>query len=133
MQCFNCQAHGHVAANCDNMQRCCGHHHVKDCNQNEPCCANCNGEHSAAYKGCQKYKEAKLKARAASYAEALKYKPENKDKERAQKIANDAQTQIKNNLESKLTSHFTKLGSKIEQITNIANERLRIDLHSQID
>ena len=33
VQCFKCQAHGHIAANCDNMQRCpiCGgHHHVKD-------------------------------------------------------------------------------------------------------
>ena len=106
---------------------------LKDCNQNEPCCANCNEKHSAAYKGCQKYKEAKQKARAASYAEALKNKPENKDKERAQKIASDAQTQIENNLESMLSSHFTKLENKIEQITKIANERLRIDLQSQID
>ena len=44
-----------------------------------------NERHSATYKGCQKYKEVKLKARAASYAEALKNKPENQDKERAQK------------------------------------------------
>ena len=136
MQCFKCQAHGHIAANCDNMQRCpkCGgHHHVKDCNQNESCCANCNERHSVAYKGCQKYKEANLKARAASHAEALKNKPENKNKERAQQIASDAQTQIDNNLQSMLWSHFTKLGNKIEQITKIANERLIIDLQSQID
>ena len=88
VQCFNCQAHGHIAANCDNMQRCpkcSGHHHVKDCNQNETCCANFNERHIAAYKGCQKYKEAKLKARAASYAEALKNKTENKDREIAKK------------------------------------------------
>ena len=112
MQCFKRQAPGHIAANCEDMQRrpkCGGHHHVKDCNQNEPCCTNCNEKHSAAYKGCQKYKEAKLKARAASYAEALKNKPEKKDRERAQKIASDAQTQIKNNLESMLSSHFTKI------------------------
>ena len=136
MQCFKCQAHGHIAANCDNMQRCpkCGeHHHVKDCNQYGSCCANCNGRHSVAYKGCQKYKEAKLKARAESYAEALKHKPEYKNKERAQKMASDAQTQIENNLESMLWNHFSKLENKIEQITKIANERLRIDLQSQID
>ena len=30
-------------------------------------------------------------------------------------------------------SYFTKLENKIEQITKIANERLRIDLRSQID
>ena len=115
MQCFKCQAYGHIAANCDNMQRfpkCGGPHHVKDCNQNDPCCANCIEKHSAAYKGCQKYKEAKLKAHAASYAEALKNKPENKGKERAQKIASDAQTQIENNLESMLTSHFTNSKAK---------------------
>ena len=118
------------------MQRCpkCGgHHHVKDCNQNEPCCENCNEKHSAAYRVCQKYKEAKLKARAASNAEALKNKPESKDKERAQKISSDAQKQIENNLESMLSSHFTKLENKIEQLSKIANERLRINLQSQID
>ena len=136
MQCFKCQAHDHIAANCDNMQRfpkCGGHHHVKDCNQNEPCCANCREKHSAVHKGCQKYKGAKLKARAASYAEALKNKPENKDKEGAQKIASDAQTQLENNLVSMLSSHFNKLENKIKQITKIANERLRIDFRSQTD
>ena len=86
-----------------------------------------------AYEICQKYKEVKLKARAASYAEALKNKPENKDKKRAQKIANDAQTKIANTIESMLTNHFTKLENKIEQITKIANEQFRIDLQSQID
>ena len=113
------------------MQRCpksSGHHHIKDCNQNEPCCAKCNEKHSAAYKGCQKYKEAKQKAPAVSYAEALKNKPEYKDKEGEQKIASDAQTQIENNLESMLSGHLTKLENKIEQITKIANERLRINL-----
>ena len=138
MQRLKCQAHGHIAANCNNMQRCrkCGgHQHVKDCNQNEPGCANCNEKHSAAYKGCQKYKEAKLKARSASYAETLKNKPENKDKERAQKIASDAQLKHKSrtNLKSMLTSHFTKLESKIEQITKISNKRLKINIQSQID
>ena len=32
-----------------------------------------------------------------------------------------------------LSSHFPKLKNKIEQITKIANEQLRIDLQSQID
>ena len=32
-----------------------------------------------------------------------------------------------------LSSHFTKLENKIEQITKNANERLKIDLQSQID
>ena len=117
------------------MQRCpkCGgHQHVKDCNQNESCCANCNEKHSAAYKGCQKYKEAKLKARAASYAEALK-KNQRTGKKRAQKIASGAQIQIENNLESMLSSHFFELENKIEQITKIAKKQLRIDLQSQID
>ena len=55
MQCFKCQAHCHIAANCDNAQR------LQDAmetitsktNQNEPRCANCNEKHRAAYKGCQ--------------------------------------------------------------------------------
>ena len=32
-----------------------------------------------------------------------------------------------------LSSHFIKLKRKTEEITKIANERLRIDLQSQID
>ena len=103
MQCFKCQAHGHIEANCENTQRCprcVGDNHIKDCNKIGPHIANCNEKHSAAYKGCPKYKEAKQQARAASYAEALKNKPENKDKERAQKIAIEAQTRIEKNLQN---------------------------------
>ena len=98
VQCFKCQAHGHIAANCDNLQRCpnCGgHHHVKDRYQNEPCCANCNEKHSAAYKICQKYKEAKLKAPAASYAEALKTKPENTNQNQFRKHAIESHYQTR--------------------------------------
>ena len=123
VHCFKCQTHGHIAAKCDNAQRCrscAGHHHIKDCNQNGPCGANCNEKHNAAYKCCHKYKEAKQQARAASYAEALKNKSVNK--ERAQK-ASDAQTEIMKNLEE----------SKIDQITKIANERLRNYFQCQID
>ena len=50
----------------------------QDCDQNEPCCANCNEKHSTAYKSCQ---NAKQQARAVSYSEALKNKSENNDKE----------------------------------------------------
>ena len=87
MQYFECQAHGHIATNRGNGKRCprCGgHHHIKDRNQNEPCFAKCNEKNGAAYKGCPKYKESKQQTRAASYAEALKTKTENQDKERAQ-------------------------------------------------
>ena len=136
MQCFKCQAHCQIAANCDNMQRCPKCMNIttsKNCNQNEPCCANSNERHSAAYKGCQMYKEAKLKALAVSYAEALINKQESKDIERAQRIASDVRTHFENNLESMLSSHFTKLENKSEQITKFANERLIIDLQSQID
>ena len=81
LQRFKCQAYNHIAANCDNAQRCTrcgGHHHIKDCNQNEICSANCNEKHSAAYKSCPKYKEVKQPARAASYAEALEIKSKTK-------------------------------------------------------
>ena len=74
MQGFKCQEHGHNAANCDNTERCSkcgGRHHIKHCNQTEPCCANCTEKQNAAYKGCQKFKKAKQQARAASYAETF--------------------------------------------------------------
>ena len=127
MQCFKCQAHGHIAANCENVQRC-----PKCFNQNVFCSANRNEKHSAEYKGCKKNKEVKQQACAASYAEALKNKPESTDKERAQKITSDARKQIEKKIR-KITSNFSKYESKIEQITKSSNEQLRVDLQSQID
>ena len=76
-------------------------------------------------KAVKKYKEAKQQARAASNAEALKNKPENKDKERAQKIRSDAQTDIEKNLKNFLASDLSILKSKLEQLTKIAYEQLR--------
>ena len=38
-----------------------------------------------------------------------------------------------NTIKEQLSSHFTELENKIEQITKIAKKQLRIDLQSQID
>ncbi len=60
-RCQKCQGFNHVAKNChrtETCSRCAGSHSFKDCTKKEePHCANCNGNHSAAYKGCKEYKE----------------------------------------------------------------------------
>ena len=64
MRCHKCQVFGHHADKCSRNVRCvrCGLGHaldscpVKD-NIAEAVCVNCKGRHSAAYKGCPKYKE----------------------------------------------------------------------------
>jgi len=57
LQCYKCQAFGHVASACKANQkcvRCGGGHEVFNCpvDRGQPKCANCDGAHSAAYKGC---------------------------------------------------------------------------------
>lgn len=59
-QCFNCQLHGHVQANCKAPTRCVkcgGPHRPRHCTlkREDSCkCANCGGAHPASYKGCKK-------------------------------------------------------------------------------
>nr|CAH7734066.1 unnamed protein product [Callosobruchus chinensis] len=58
MRCFNCQAIGHSALNCKKEKICpCGisAHDGTPCQEPKKC-VNCGGAHSAAYKGCPKYK-----------------------------------------------------------------------------
>ena len=61
LRCFKCQRFGHVAAKCKSKSmvcaRCSGEHSIDNCTA-EFKCNNCGGDHSAAYKGCPKYKEA---------------------------------------------------------------------------
>jgi len=81
MRCDNCQRFCHTRSQCPNSvicSRCSGNHLYKDCpNQDIKRCINCNGNHSAAHKGCPDYIKTHniLKIRAVkkvSYAEAVK-------------------------------------------------------------
>lgn len=81
-RCFNCQRMGHVASNCNSVQRCvrCGENHAyEQCpRKDNPFCINCKGNHSAAFKGCIEAKNAKsiqqIKVeQKISYADALKH------------------------------------------------------------
>ena len=63
VQCFKCQGFGHMAGSCANDALCriCGQkaHTLKGERCNNPKrCANCNLEHTAAYKGCGDYAKA---------------------------------------------------------------------------
>lgn len=58
IRCFRCQKLGHITVNCTNEPLCpCGKplHEGQPC-ENDPTCVNCNGNHSARYRGCPKYK-----------------------------------------------------------------------------
>lgn len=81
IRCFKCQRFGHVATQCRGKLRCakCGNEHeYGQCGDDvELKCCNCGGQHSAAYGGCVKQKEAKEVqkykiAHNVSYAEAIK-------------------------------------------------------------
>lgn len=64
-QCFKCQRYDHVSRNCHADSRCvkCGESHTsKECSLTDKekfACANCQGNHTANYKGCVDYKKAK--------------------------------------------------------------------------
>lgn len=77
IRCFKCPRYGHVASTCRGSRRCskCGEDHDFLYCTNDILCCLCGGKHSAAFKGCQKYKDAfeinKVKLnKNVSYAEA---------------------------------------------------------------
>lgn len=62
-QCFSCQRFGHSSLQCGHTPRCvkCGNNHAssactKDKDTKATCC-NCNGDHTANYRGCPSYTE----------------------------------------------------------------------------
>ena len=64
IRCGRCQRYGHTLERCTAKQRCprCGSSHAfEDCpvrdQKDKAHCVHCGGNHSAAYKGCSKYKE----------------------------------------------------------------------------
>ena len=63
LRCHKCQQFGHVQKYCKNTikcVRCGGSHSFENCpKKEEPVCFRCKEKHSAAYKGCKMYKEAK--------------------------------------------------------------------------
>ena len=64
-QCYKCQRYDHVSANCHALPRsvkCAKEHDSKTCpniSRDNVKCVNCGGNHTANYKGCIDYKNAK--------------------------------------------------------------------------
>ena len=75
-RCFKCQRFGHVADGCYSKARCVrcgGEHSYNECeNKETPKCCRCNENHSAAYLGCGKYKEA-IKIQSLKLSENISY------------------------------------------------------------
>ncbi|GBM85443.1 Nucleic-acid-binding protein from transposon X-element [Araneus ventricosus] len=95
-QCFNCQRWNHGSSGCKLNPRCvvCSDNHPsKECplkgqKSNTPKCANCNGPHTASYRGCPRYPQNIQKNKiqpGKSFADALKSKYENANKPPPQK------------------------------------------------
>jgi hypothetical protein len=83
IRCGKCQRYGHKTRDCkkakETCPRCAGNHSFTECNPetNTAKCANCGGQHSAAYKGCSRYKTVSTALKSTvteglSYSEALK-------------------------------------------------------------
>ena len=65
-QCLKCKDFGHIASSCTRESTicglCAGNHGDAECESNTSIkCANCNGNHNAYYRGCQKFKDIKYK------------------------------------------------------------------------
>ena len=109
LRCSKCQRFGHHAANCCRKQRCvrCGQEHdldqcpTKD-NSDQITCVNCNGQHSAAYRGCTKYKEVSQTLKVA-VNEGLSYK--------------DAITKVRSNAEDQRFTTSTPRGSTSNEVS----------------
>lgn len=80
VRCYKCQKFGHISEKCNAKQKCpkCAQEHTyEQCNQTNTKCTNCGGNHSAGYKGCEKYLDAKHITEMSainriSYAQAAK-------------------------------------------------------------
>jgi hypothetical protein len=83
IRCAKCQRYGHKTRDCrktfDTCPRCAGKHSISACNSDNLAvkCINCGGNHSAAYKGCIKYKSIATALKSTvteglTYSEALK-------------------------------------------------------------
>ncbi|GBN59638.1 Nucleic-acid-binding protein from transposon X-element [Araneus ventricosus] len=113
-QCFNCQRWNHGSNGCKLNPRCvvCSENHPsKECplkgqKSNTPKCANCNGPHTASYRGCPRYPQNIQKSKiqpGKSFANALKSNYENVNKPPPQKTnENDSEisqppSTVKNN------------------------------------
>jgi len=79
LRCNRCQRSGHIAANCKRQTRRvrCGQYDLDKCpikdDVTKAVCVNCNGPHSAAFRGCSKYQEVS-KVLKVSVAEKLSYR-----------------------------------------------------------
>ncbi|GBO00921.1 Nucleic-acid-binding protein from transposon X-element [Araneus ventricosus] len=102
--CFNCQRWNHGSNGCKLNPRCvvCSENHPsKECplkgqNSNTPKCANCNGPHTASYRGCPRYPQNIQKSKiqpGKSFANALKSNYEIVNKPPPQKT-NENDTEI---------------------------------------
>ena len=98
-QCFNCQRVGHSSYTCGMQAKCvkCGQeHHTKDCTkttEQKPKCANCQGEHTANYRGCPTHKDAKKQTSTAQKTKRQEYTPNDREFPRLPGTSDNTNTQ----------------------------------------
>lgn len=81
IQCKKCQRIGHTQANCylePRCVRCPGKHHYSECKiskSSPPVCCNCQGQHTANYRGCPAFKETAKRGNFHSHSQRVKTIP----------------------------------------------------------
>jgi hypothetical protein len=123
IRCGKCQRYGHKTRDCkkssDTCPRCADNHPVTACNSDNHAakCVNCGGKHSAAYKGCIKYKSIATALKSTvtdglTYGEALK---KNNIHSRPKDVSNQTAT-------SKQTATPTKQDSSTQTESHTATQ-----------
>ena len=124
VQCFKCLQYDHKAKDCPNnlkCRRCGGEHVIRECDvaPESAKCSNCGESHSANYRGCSKYRE----ARASSYAYAVKSKAHSSPQSSLNKIEEVLSNIDKRleKIESNLTERVQILENKVAELNNKIN------------
>ena len=146
-QCHKCKKFGHLAAVCESLvtlcSKCGNEHDSAQC-ESVPKCVNCGGEHSAYWRGCDAYKQARIERLDSSqkpsnlrptissyrnYSAAVSKSAPNV--ELSEHIASTIKSSIEQQFKLLMAPFISRIEVAEEQITSLKNELS--DMRDSID